>query len=323
VIDCHAHAYPTLDDRLSQLSPAFAGGVRDAQSRLRRHLPKAASALAGRARSVLERSLVDVEKLANLRRDHEGIHRYESLLSLGLLPQVLSFSSATDLLASMEKHGITRTVLIAAEPVASNEWVLAQARASEGRFIPVVNMPAMRDDTTETQWGDALRALAAEGARGFKIHLNTDGLGATHKAYAVAFDVAREHGLFVIIHTGCFHLPGYKLADHAEPSLFTPLFERQRDVRVCLAHMNRDRPEEAWAIMRRFDQVWADTSWQGRDAVRRARDEVGCERILLGSDWPFLHPGLQGDVLNVLHDALGDADAERVGKRNAQTFLAE
>ena len=48
------------------------------------------------------------------------------------------------------------------------------------------------------------RDLAQLGARGFKIHPNTDGLDAAHPAYRAMFQVADSHGLFVILHTGKF-----------------------------------------------------------------------------------------------------------------------
>jgi len=143
------------------------------------------------------------------------------------------------------------------------------------------------------------------GAAGFKIHPNMDGLPVDAPAYRAAFEVARERDRFIIVHTGCFNVIGYQNQRPADPSLFEPWFARYPEVRVCLAHMNRDHPEEAWEVMRRHDQVWTDTSWQSADSIRRAVDAIGPERIVLGSDWPLLHPDLQGDSLACLERAAG------------------
>jgi predicted TIM-barrel fold metal-dependent hydrolase len=318
MIDCHAHAFPTLYDQLAKISPRAAEAAHAWTDRIKQHIPHA---IADRVSHAMDHAIFDVESLAETRRKSDVSRRFEAVIALGMLPQVAAAGSIDHLLASMERNGIHKTVLIAGEPVATNEWVLAQARAHEGKLVPVVNMPAMREDATLAQWGDALTELAQAGAAGFKIHLNMDGLGHAHRAYGVAFEVAEEHGLFIIVHTGCFHALGYKTAEPAEPALFAPLFEEHKKVRVCLAHMNRDEPEKAWDVMTRFDHVFADTSWQPREALKRAVRKVGADRILLGSDWPLLHPNLQHDVSTILREAVGTVKAERIGEKNARAFL--
>jgi predicted TIM-barrel fold metal-dependent hydrolase len=325
MIDCHAHAFPTLGETVSRVAPISVGIARDLRDRMKERVAASplASALAGRARSALEAAALDVEKVAHLRATSELARRFEPLLVLGALPQLATGVSLEALYASMERHGIERTVVIAAGSTGPNEWLLARAKEANGKIIPVANVPPMREDATEGQWCDALVALADDGARGFKIHLNMDGLGADHRGYRYAFEVAQERGLFVIVHTGCFHTPVYKLDDPADPELFAPLFEDHPDVRVCLAHMNRDEPEKAWDLMKRYEQLWTDTSWQPGDTVKRAVREVGAERVLLGSDWPLLHGELQGNVLRILREAVGEQVAEQIGDASARTFLGE
>ena len=320
MIDCHAHAFPTVGDALGGLSPRAASVAHDLAASFKRRIP--ASIGNGLARA-LNHAVFDVEKVASIRQTGAG-RRLEPALALGLMPQMIGTSSIAHLLSSMDRHGIEKTVLIAGEPISSNAWILSQARAHEGKFVPVVNVPRLKGNPTEVQWSDALEGLARAGARGFKLHLNADGLGHQHVAYRLAFEVAATHDLFVIVHTGCFHAVGYyKSLEPAEPALFAPLFEQFPRVRVCLAHMNRDEPERAWAIQRQHDQVWSDTSWQPRDTVRRAVKEVGAERVLLGSDWPLLHPDLQGDVVAILRAAVNADDVGRIGDKNARAFLGD
>ena len=45
--------------------------------------------------------------------------------------------------------------------------------------------------------------------------------------------------------------------------------------------------------MKRYEQLYTDTSWQPAEAISRAIAALGSERILLGSDWPLLHTELQ------------------------------
>jgi predicted TIM-barrel fold metal-dependent hydrolase len=180
-----------------------------------------------------------------------------------------------------------------------------------------------RDEMAVDAWCAELDRLVEAGAAGFKIHSNVDGLEATHPAYRAMFEVANKRGLFVIVHTGCFHVMHYRRKGAVEPFEFVPLFEDFPDVRVCLAHMNRANPERAWEIMRAHENVYTDTSWQTVDSLHRAVDSVGVDRLLLGSDWPLLHDDLQGDCADILTRALSADQAEQVAGDNALRFLGE
>ncbi len=301
--DCHAHAFPTVGESLSHASPVAADlakrvGARVTRS-LRRALPTSLTdRVAGGLSSLLEKGPVDVESLARLRRRSELAHKLEPLMSVGLLPQVLTHCSIDHLLQSMERHGISRTVLIAAQPIASNAWTLEQSRLHPTKLVPVVNMPSLPEGATDADWTSALDKLAADGARGFKIHLNMDGLGHAHRAYRAAFEVARARSLFVIVHTGCFHAPRLQDAGRRRAGpLRAPLPRRflPRTVRVCPAHMNRGRASErAREMQRKHAQLFCDTSWQPAERVAEAVRAIGSDRIVLGLDWPLLHPDLQG-----------------------------
>jgi len=247
----------------------------------------------------------------------------EMVLSLGLIPQVLLRGTLDHLRASMDRFGISQTVVIAGPPVAPNEWLLDEARRDpEGRIVPVVVLPGVKSDR-EQDWIDAYEGLARAGARGFKIHPNIDALPATHPAYRALFAVAKKYDRFVILHTGCFHVIGYRHHRPADAAAFTHLFDEFPTVRVCLAHMNRDRPEDAWELLARYPQLYTDTSWQPVESIRRAIATADTHRLLLGSDWPLLHGNLQGDAIANLRRAATDAQLEQIGTKNAQIFLGQ
>ena len=127
---------------------------------------------------------------------------------------------------------------------------------------------------------------------------------------------------------------GY-LIDHPEyvPQLAQWLFEqwdgilgeRTPDVRIrkLKAHMNRDQPAEAWALMERHAHLYTDTSWQPADHIQQAIASVGVQRILLGSDWPLLHDDLQGDALDALRRAASSVDVDRITRDNALAFVGD
>jgi predicted TIM-barrel fold metal-dependent hydrolase len=297
MIDAHAHAFPSPPSLLSRFTARLPSLT----------LP------------------IDIERVAALRRRGPARlhHALELALGVGLLPQVLLHGTLELLEASMAQAGLRRTLVIAAPPLASNRWLLDATHSRRDRLVPVATLPELGRDAPESQWLDAWQSLARDGARGFKIHPNLDGLPATHPAYRALFAVAQKERRFVILHTGCFSVLGYRHLRPADASEFQPLFAAHPSVKVCLAHMNRDRPEDAWALMRRHEQLYTDTSWQPAEAVRRAISTVGTERILLGSDWPLLHGGLQRDAVAVLARAASDAERERIGEHNALVFTGE
>jgi predicted TIM-barrel fold metal-dependent hydrolase len=296
MIDTHVHAFPGLPGKIGDLA----------------------------ARIPLLGLPLDIARAARVRK-RGGTGKVNQAIEMGvglaLLPEVMLRGRIADLAKSMDRHGITRSVVIGGGKAAPNDWLLEACRADPGRFVAVTTLPFPHGD--ERIYETEYHRLADRGARGFKIHPNMDGLPADHAAYRMLFKVAEERKLFVILHTGCFCTFVYKHLRPADPHEYMPHFDRHPKVRVCLAHMNRDEPQVAWALMHKYPQLYTDTSWQPIEAVRTAISEAGPDRILLGSDWPLLHGKLQGDARRVLEQAASPRDAERIGHDNALAFLGD
>ena len=320
MIDCHTHAFPAPDHWATLLPGWPLGPVLESAERL-------ATPLSQHLTEVAPRVALSFEGLAAFRRQTPGLFHQltELLVSMGLGVPMLLTGTLDRLRASMAQHGIRRSVVIAAPPTASNEWLL-DAVVGDPRLVPVAYLPEPRSGkppTTASEWAEAWMPLAEGGAAGFKIHENMAGLPPSHAAWRGTFEAARATSRFVIIHTGRFTVPGYRRLSGADPRGYEPLLQEYPEVRVCLAHMNRDEPEVVWDLMRRYDQLFSDTSWQPAEALVRALHQVGADRLLLGSDWPLLHADLQGDALSTLRRAVrDDARLERITLTNAEQFLA-
>ncbi len=311
MIDCHAHVFPELDEMARKLPGPARAAVLTLERMMR--LPGASRLVRGLP--------LDVEKLAETRRRLPGPLKQiaETVLSIGIAPAILLGGSVRKLRESMAKNGLLRTVVIAAHPTAPNDWLLAQVRG-QADLVPVAHVPELPPGTDEATWRAAFDALAKDGFAGFKIHPNMDGREGEDVAYRALFAAAEAHGKFVILHTGHFSVPGYRKRGPSDARAFTPLFEAFPTVRVCLAHLNRDRPEETWPLLARHAQLFADTSWQTPDSIRRTLAEVGPDRLVLGSDWPLLHTELQADALATLRSGAG-AQAGRVGLDTGRRLL--
>ncbi len=314
-IDTHAHAFPSPEvhaQALPEPARAATGAAASALSRAARALP-----------ALPIPPLFDVERLASFRKRRPLLFAQASELLMGvaMLPQVALRATLDDLVASMDRNAITHTVVIAGWPAAPNEWLLDTAPGYGGRIIPVAHPPQLPAEAPQDDCEIAFDMLAEAGARGFKIHLNMDGLPADCSVYRAMFEIARARDLFVIIHTGRFNTIAYKNQQPVSPGQFADYFADFPEVKVCLAHMNRDEPREALDTIRQFENVYADTSWQTAESIAGAISEVGPERILLGSDWPLLHADLQGECARLLERAASETDFETITGKSAATFL--
>lgn len=321
IIDTHAHVFPSIADKV--LPPHFR--VAFDEWLQKNQLPAGFENMRAswlRWIDTLQKKPLDIETVAWIQgRLHPQIFKMvEGLISHVLGPKQFLQGTTKSLQQSMERHSIDKTVIIAGRSLAPNDFILASAKANPS-LIPVVMLPELEEKASEQEWSDALLQLTEAGAKGFKIHAHMDDLPAEHPGYRAFFEVARQTKVFIILHTGCFHVPLYKRPDAAPLQDFEIYFKEYPDVRVCLAHMNRDHPEEAWAAMRKYKQLYTDSSWQTAQNIRQALSVLGPERILFGSDWPLLNGELQGDALEILKASCDDKTFEQIVDTNALRFL--
>jgi predicted TIM-barrel fold metal-dependent hydrolase len=148
--------------------------------------------------------------------------------------------------------------------------------------------------------GDALKEYADRGAVAVKIHPAADGEGVDSPRYKTLIRSASEVGLPVILHTGCFHSHAlYKDPAQGQAQRFSEWFETYKDVRFVLAHMNFHEPNVAFDLMEEHANLYADTSWQPAEVVGEAVRRVGAERVLFGTDWPFVGNNLDVGLARV------------------------
>lgn len=80
--------------------------------------------------------------------------------------------------------------------------------------------------------------------------------------------------------------------------------------------------EDHMELLRRFENVHFDISAHGTDfdcTLRRAIDQVGCGRLLFGTDYPGIGPAY--DLAAVRFEPLTDSERESILFKNAQRLL--
>lgn len=139
--------------------------------------------------------------------------------------------------------------------------------------------------------------VAAAGARGLKLHPNTQGFDVADGAVAAIVEHAGEVGLPVLF-------DAYSPFDPAQPGKFVQLALACPRAQVVLAHMHfMDFPKLlVYEVLARYPQfarnVWFDMSataalFSGspyRDQFAWVCRTVGVDRLLWASDYPLDHP---------------------------------
>ena len=226
-----------------------------------------------------------------------------------------------NLLREMGELHISQSVLLPIEmprPLSDNtrSFVSAVARAHAsssaicfGSIHPYTpNMRAQLDDQV------------AMGVKGIKVHpavqLVRPDDGRAMKLYALC----AERGLPILWHCGPVDI---------EPRLgryMSQLVHYERAVAesprttFVLGHAGALQMDQAIAIAKRHDNVWLELSSQGVPNIERLLEEIGEDRLLFGSDWPFYHQAIPlAKVLMVTEGA--PATREKLLYGNAARLL--
>ena len=228
--------------------------------------------------------------------------------------QVKMENTPGDLISSMDKYGISRSVtypfpLEEVDSVPANTYVLDKCREHSDRLIPF----SLLDDEPQ-RWIE-------QGSRGFKQHFL---LAPERFNAADVYKTIADSGLPLIAHftTG-------RAVEEARTIL-----EAAPGIKLIVAHMGRQVPDTGEGVLELVkalkdeSRVFFETSTvDDTDVMKRAADIVGTGRIIFGSDNPFSSTGhelglisrgfedkddrdklLSGNILRLLNYSINPAD---------------
>jgi hypothetical protein len=160
--------------------------------------------------------------------------------------------------------------------------------ASGGRlpFLAVYNPKRAAQSMTGLR-----RALDLSGCKGIKIHPSFHGTPAEHPSYEAAWAFAAEHDLPIMTHS--WSVSGYNPTQAlSTPERFEPWVRKYPTVRFVLGHSGGRGTGrfEAIRMVNEHPSVYLDFAgdiycYQYVDRMSR---EVPVEKILFGSDWPWM-----------------------------------
>lgn len=139
-----------------------------------------------------------------------------------------------------------------------------------------------------------LRDLVANrGVRGIKLHPIVQRFAADDPRMLPIYEACIDLGIVVLTHTG----PAKSGEKLGEPEAFVPVLQRYPDLKLVMAHMGGRAWRQTAAVAAAFPQVHFDlceiVAWLGATAGPSPEDfgrligEIGPERVLLGTDFPW------------------------------------
>ena len=230
-----------------------------------------------------------------------------------------------------------------------NAAIGALSRQYPDRFLGLATLP-MQDAARAAAVLE--RAVSAHGLRGFHLGSNIRGGNLDDPALDAVWEVADRHALFVLVHphkvVGAERMRGYYLTNlvgnplettiAAASLVFGGVIERFPRIAFCLSHAGGFVPYQAgrfrhgWAVRKEprarlkgdpaesLARLLHDSITHAPGALRFLLGEVGAERIVFGSDYPFDMGTTRG--VAEIEDAIGDAAAQQaILEGNARRLL--
>jgi predicted TIM-barrel fold metal-dependent hydrolase len=168
----------------------------------------------------------------------------------------------------------------------SNDMVIEEAAASDGRLFPFCRLDPHGDALAEAE-----RALG-RGARGIKLHPRAEQFTLDHPNLAPVFALADERRLPVLVHAGR-GIPA--LGRHA-----VEVTGRHPGMRLILAHAGISDLAWIWREAPDHPNLFFDTSWWSPADLQALLALVPPGQVLMASDAPYGSPVWAG-VMTIRH----------------------
>jgi predicted TIM-barrel fold metal-dependent hydrolase len=221
------------------------------------------------------------------------------------------------MISNLDHFGIDMSVAFAMVDVKSdygahNEAVLEAAAAHPTRIVPFARLNPHYEEMAAA----SVAGYVERGMRGLKLHPFWDAFTINDPVLVrPIMEEANRFGLVVLFHTG--------EAWTTLPALVWDLACDYPDVKFIIGHSGQYGFDvEAWSITRRAENLWLDTSelWAPQ-RVRTMVDLVGKERVLFGTDAPYINSAAEIEKLLRFAD-LSDDELEAILGKNLLELLS-
>lgn len=162
-------------------------------------------------------------------------------------------------------------------------WLEAIGKAPRrNRLIPFASVRPGSSSARER-----LRRYAKMGARGVKLHPEMQRFFPDAPSSFEVYDECERLGLPIIFHAGRSGIEPEFMRKYALIRRWEKPVREFPNVQFVLGHAGARDVDDAIELARRSDNVWLEITGQGVTKLAEIVREVGADKIVFGSDWPF------------------------------------
>ncbi len=162
-------------------------------------------------------------------------------------------------------------------------WLDAIGRSErQDRLVPFASVhPGSRSAPEQ------LRAFAARGARGVKLHPEMQRFFPDDDGAMAVYAECERLGLPILFHAGRSGIEPEFMRKYALIRRWDKPVHDFPKVQFVLGHAGARDVDDAIALAKDHDNVWLEITGQGVSKLDEILTQVGPEKIVFGSDWPF------------------------------------
>ena len=174
-----------------------------------------------------------------------------------------------------------------------NTWTCDLATENPN-LIPFINLDPLMDESTMTN--EIVNRINNDGAKGIKLHPNSQQFFPNDHRLWPAYRTAERLGVPTIFHGGTFATA----IQYAQPKHFEEVLSSFPSLILVMAHLGQGYPDEVRSLSSTYPNLCFDcsaiishTNTAGSISETEFTDlirEVGIERIMFGSDFPWYDP---------------------------------
>lgn len=210
------------------------------------------------------------------------------------LPHLALQSDIFDLEQEMQRNQVSRAVLVPQPPFSSNDFIFYESKRLSG------SIPATFIDPQHMKSANDLKAFYNRGVRVFVINPLLSGVPIDAPYYRPFLSFLNEKKALLIIHTGAIASHFFRLPQAGDISEYEGWIADYQDIQFLAAHMNFHHPEKAMAQAKKYKNLYLMTSWQSKETLQKAIEEVGAQKLIFSSHWPFVGENISAQKERIL-----------------------
>ena len=177
----------------------------------------------------------------------------------------------------------------------SNSWVCSLTRENPN-LVPFINLDPVMDERAMT--AEIQDKFNNQGAKGIKLHPSIQCLFPNDRRLWPVYQTAQQLGLPIVCHSGT----GDTSIQYAEPNNFIEVLDSFPGLTLVMAHLGIGFFDEVISLARTYPNLQFDCCAiiSSTEAERGLSDaeltalikEIGVERVMFGSDFPWYDPAI-------------------------------